>query len=375
MNNPFHYGSPVSGERFTDRADELKALVTCMLKGQNAVVLSPRRYGKTSLLKRAVQDVRQAGGRSAMVNLLGCSSRRQVAQALATAIAHEAMGWLGGRVEQVREHLARVRAGVALEVGQSGLTVTLSPATATADWSDIIGDVLRMLVSLGARGHPVSLVIDEFQRVAEINDGLAGVFKTLVDELEQVSMVFAGSKRHLMEELASGPGAPLLRVGTRISLAPIPENLMTRFLHERAESGKKELAPAVAAVIYRTARGIPNDVQQLAFWAFEEPGRRMSEATVERALDRVVSLQAEDFAESYEKLAPSQQRVLEVLAHGPVADVYSRQMMAQVDVANANAIRVALRRLGELELVERTPAGWRVTSVFFERWMLRKDEF
>jgi hypothetical protein len=67
--------------------------------------------------------------------------------------------------------------------------------------------------------------------------------------------------------------------------------------------------------------------------------------------------------------------VLEVLAHGPVADVYSRQMMAQVDVANANAIRVALRRLGELELVERTPAGWRVTSVFFERWMLRKDEF
>jgi hypothetical protein len=50
-------------------------------------------------------------------------------------------------------------------------------------------------------------------------------------------------------------------------------------------------------------------------------------------------------------------------------------MMAMVDVANANAIRVALRRLGELELVERTPAGWRVTSVFFERWLLRKAEF
>lgn len=375
MTNPFHYGSPVTGERFTDRATELKALVTCMLKGQNAVLLSPRRYGKTSLLKRAVQDVRQARGRSAMVNLIGCSSRRQVAQALGTGIAHEAMGWLDGRVELLREHLARVRAGVSLEVSHTGLTVTLAPASAGTDWSDIIGDVLRMLVRLGARGHPVSLVIDEFQRVAEIDNGLAGVFKTLVDELEQVSLVFAGSKRHLMEELSTGPGAPLLRVGTRISLAPIPEDLMTRFLVERAEAGKEDLSPAVAGTIFRIARGIPNDVQQLAFWAYEEPGRRITESTVEHALDRVVSLQAEDFAESYDKLAPSQQRVLEVLARGPVADVYSRQMMTLVDVANSNAIRVALRRLGELELVERTPAGWRVTSVFFERWLLRKSEF
>lgn len=375
MTNPFHYGSPVSGERFTDRADELKALATCMLKGQNAVVLSPRRYGKTSLLKRAVQEVRQAGGRSAMVNLIGCSSRRQVAQTLASGIAHEAMGWLGGRAELVREHLGRVRAGVTLEVGQAGLTVTLMPASATADWSQVIGDVLRMLIQLGARGHPVSLVIDEFQRVAEVDEGLPGVFKTLVDELERVSLVFAGSKRHLMEELSTGPGAPLLKVGTRISLAPIPQGLMTSFLAERSAAGKKDLDPDVAATIYQVARGIPNDVQQLAFWAFEEPGRRITKPTVERALDRVVSLQAEDFAEAYDKLAPSQQRLLEVLSRGPVVDVYSRQMMQLVDVANANAIRVALRRLGELELVERTPTGWRVTSVFFERWLLRKDEF
>jgi uncharacterized protein len=375
MTNPFHYGSPVTGDRFTDRAEELKALVTCMQRGQNAVVLSPRRYGKTSLLKRAVQDVRQAGGRSAMVNLIGCSSRRQVAQTLATGIAHEAMGWLGGRAELVREHLARIRAGVSLEVGQTGLTVTLTPASSTADWSEVIGDVLRMLLQLGARNHPVSLVIDEFQRVAEIDDGLAGVFKTLVDELERVSLVFAGSKRHLMEELSTGPGAPLLKVGTRISLAPIPEALMAGFLVERCAAGKKDLDREVAAIIYRVARGIPNDVQQLAFWAFEEPGRRITRPSVERALDRVVSLQAEDFAEAYEKLAPSQQRLLEVLTAGPVADVYSRQMMQLVDVANANAIRVALRRLGELELVERTPAGWRVTSVFFERWLVRKNEF
>jgi hypothetical protein len=129
------------------------------------------------------------------------------------------------------------------------------------------------------------------------------------------------------------------------------------------------MAVGVAGGLFDLARGIPNDVQQLAFWAFEEPGRRIDEAAVQRGLDRLVSLQAEDFASSFEKLAPSQQRILEGLARGPVNDVYSRQFMENVEVLNPNAVRVALRRLSELEMIDRAPGGWRVASVFFEHWL------
>lgn len=367
--NPYHYGSPVSGDRFTDRREELSALVTCMTRSQNVVLLSPRRYGKSSLLRRAVTDVRHAGGRVALVNLIGCSNRRQVAQALATCIAQGVLGGLEGRVEQLREHLASIRAGVSVALTPEGVKVTLAPLQAQSDWSDVIGDVLRMLAPVGSRRRPVSLVFDEFQRVAEIDDGLAGVFKTLVDELEPIGFVFAGSKRHLMERLSTGVGAPLLRIGTRISLAPIERSHMVTFLSERAQAGKKEMTAEVAGGIFDLARGIPNDVQQLAFWAFEEPGRRIDAGAVQRGLERLVSLQAVDFASNFEKLAPSQQRIMEGLARGPVNDVYSRQFMENVEVLNPNAVRVALRRLNELEMIDRGPGGWRVASVFFEHWL------
>lgn len=371
--NPFHYGSPVTGDRFTDREAELGALLACMRQRQKAVLLSPRRYGKTSLLKRAIHDLRAEGGRAGLVSLIGCSSRRQVAQTLATAVARELIGGVEGRFEQVREQLAGVRASLSLEFTHEGLKVGLAPSRADSDWSEVIGDVLRLLTRLAEREHPVSLVIDEFQRVAEINAGLPGVFKALVDELEDASLVFAGSKLHLMQPLSEGSGAPLLQVGTKISLAPIPKALMVPFLEERARAGGKELV--AAELIYDLTRGVPNDVQQLAFWAFEEPAASVDADAVHRALDRLVALQAEDFADSFDKLAPSQQRLLEALAEGPVNDPYTRRMLERVEVANANAIRVALRRLGDLELVDHSPAGWRVASAFFERWLQRQDEF
>ncbi len=373
MPNPFHYGSPVSGERFTNRESELKALVACMTQGQNAVVLSPRRYGKTSLLRRAIQEVGTRGGRTGMVSLIGCSSRRQVAQALATAVARDLMGGVEGRVEQLREHLASIRAALSFEVTGEGFKISLTPARPDSDWSDVIADVLRLLTRLAERDRPVSLVIDEFQRVAEINAGLPGVFKTMVDELEDASLVFAGSKLHLMEQLSHGSGAPLLQVGTKISLAPIAKELMVKFLVERARSEGKELL--ASELIFDLTRGIPNDVQQLAFWAFEEPGYSIDEDAVRQALDRLVSLQAEDFAGSFEKLAPSQQRLLEVLANGAVKDVYSKRVMDRIEVANANAVRTALRRLREVEMVDQGPSGWRVANAFFERWLQRPGEF
>ncbi len=121
--NPFHYGSPVSGERFTDRRPELTALLACMTQGQNAVVLSPRRYGKTSLLKRAVEDVRAQSGRAAMVSLIGCSSRRQMAQALATAVAVFNQRLLQGFSPEehalLLHQLARIRANARSALGET----------------------------------------------------------------------------------------------------------------------------------------------------------------------------------------------------------------------------------------------------------------
>lgn len=367
VDNPFHYGSAVSGERFTDRAKELKVLVTCMTHGQNAVLLSPRRYGKTSLLKRAAEVAGETGARVGMANLVPCSTRREVAEELATAIARSLTSKLGAKLEELRKYLADLSPSFSIEA--HGVKVSLAPGTPESDWTNEIKSALRSLNRGRVKKEPVALIIDEFQRTVEINHGLPGIFKAMVDELEQVSLVFAGSRRHLIEELSNSPGAPLLGIGQRINLLPIGADDMIPFLIERAATGSKRLSRDVASVIYERANGVPNHVQQLAFWTYTEADAELDLAAVDRALATVLSLSVVDFTEAIEKISPVQHRLLRSLAGKPAKDLFSKRFVDITGVSNPSGVGRALRRLEDLELIELGPDGWRVANPFLARWL------
>ncbi|MBO0746064.1 MAG: ATP-binding protein, partial [Candidatus Dormibacteraeota bacterium] len=97
--NPYHFGSPVNDAvHFADREREAGLLRGLMLNGQNAIVIAPRRYGKTSLLNHVVERVREAGGRTGKVNLIRCATPKDVAEELLRGVVHGPLGPLGGRV-------------------------------------------------------------------------------------------------------------------------------------------------------------------------------------------------------------------------------------------------------------------------------------
>ncbi len=368
--NPFVFASPVTGEAFADREPELKALLACMLNGQKALLLSPRRYGKTSLAESAMAVLRRRGGRASRVSLFAATSRREAAQAIAGAVVNQLLGWARGRVELLHQQLATIRASFALEVSADGLKVTLTAAEGRdADWARITADTIRLLQRTSTPRRPAALVIDEFQRAAEIDPAYPNLFKELVDQLAGVSLVFAGSKHHLMRRLAEGAGAPLLKVGVRISLEAIPRPAMTAFLRERAAGHGKQMSEAAAGLVYELARGVPNDVQELAFFAFQNAARAIDEAAVRLSLDQLVRLQSADLATTYEGLAPIQQRLLRLLARHPIASPYAGSVVVAVEGANPSAVQRALGRLQELELVSRGEGGWQVASGLMEHWL------
>jgi len=368
--NPFHYGSPASGEYFADREDELLDVVDRMLNGQNVILLSPRRYGKTSLLVEAMTQVRARHGRTGYASMLRCTSPRDVAETLLSAVLSGPLSWLSSQNNRLTQLLGRVRLTPSIELDASGaLRASLNPSSGALDWRHALGSALRLLVDAGEGKRPVSLVLDEFQRVAEIDASLPVVFKTMADELQRVSVVFAGSKLHVMERLAVGPGAPLLGMGERISLGPVPEAEMVAFLRGRADAAGKTMAEPVARSLYHAVDGIPNDVQRLAYEAFLLAGQHIDAATVELAIGRVVGHRAIDHEESFSRLAPVQQRVLLALARMPRAHIYGRQFLDDVQVANANAVTKALGVLEDLELVTRHGAEWVVADAFFRIWL------
>jgi len=369
--NPYRYGSPVSDAHFTDRERESQLLVTSMLNGQKVVLLSPRRWGKSSLLNRALSEVRAAGGATGKVSFIKCSNAQEVAETLVSGVVNGPLGWLQGRGEDLRRALARFRLGPELRLSPTGeFSVRLLPGSVEADWHSVVTDAARLLRDVADRDRPVSLVMDEFQRVYEIEPGLAGVFKDLTDELAGVSLIFAGSKRHLMEEMTlDASSAALYRVGRRVYLDKIERTHFIGYLRERARAGGKHLHDEAGGRIYDHANGIPNDVQLVAFWSFENAEAEIDEAAVAAAVADAVGDQSVEFKRLFDGLAPSQQRLLKAIAEQSPKALTSGWMISHLQVASPRSITEARRVLEEADLIERRDGVWSVQSGLLREWL------
>jgi hypothetical protein len=370
LHNPFRYGAPVEAESFCDRADELAALTARMRDGIHAFVLSPRRYGKTSLLLEALRRFRKDGGRGGYANLLLCTTEAEAAGVVLTAVVREVLRPAGRTKRGIEDVLAHLRVAPQIELGPDGkVTLTLQPAIGADRWYETLEDAVALLERTGER-RPAALVLDEFQQVAELGPkGLGGAFKALADQARGTSLVFAGSRLSVMERLTRHRGAPLLGMGETFDLDVVPEDEMSAHLAARARRGGKRLTRADARSLYRRADGIPNDVQWLAHAAYEAAGETIDAEAVDAGLAAIVRRQAGFFAERYEALAPSQQRIVRELARSPREKVYAKAFLDAVQVANANAVTTALRALAEQELVRRHGRQWRLASPFFRAWL------
>lgn len=369
--NPFSYGSPVRAEHFTDRAAEVAEVADRMLNGQNVVLLSPRRYGKTSLLYAAIERVRASQGRTGYASLVQCTDRRDVAQELLRAALAGPLSGAASRTAELGRLVGRLRVRPEISARMDGaLDVRFSPGLAEQTSTEMIGEILRLLADAGSPRHPASLVIDEFQKVEEIADLDGGIFKRLADELTSVSLVISGSREHVMRHLTTAAGAPLLGMGEPFMLGPIPRDEMVGFIIERCRSGGCPIDAEASALLFDLVDGVPNDVQRLAYTTFSTADGPIGEATVREGMRRAVLHQSADFTERYEALAPTQQRLLRALAREPRRDVYSRDFLVEVGVVNQNSISHGLRRLADAELVVRRGRTWSVSNPFVRAWLI-----
>ena len=210
--NPFHYGTPAEGEHFAGREAELAALLSRLRTGVNVVVISPRRYGKTSLLLRAEREIERNGATVIHANVL----RSRDLGAFASQLATQAFRAPGGRWHRARqavpEFLRRLRARPVVTFEGEHPKFGFDTGLSAPDADNVIADIYGVLSDLADR-RPAALVLDEFQAIVELGAHLPGLLKALADAHPQVSLVLAGSRRHLMEQLVSSSERSAIRHG------------------------------------------------------------------------------------------------------------------------------------------------------------------
>lgn len=370
--NPYHFGSPADDVHFTDRESELHKIKTLMLNGQNLVLIAPRRYGKSSLLRRALKDVSAKDARAGRVSLIRCSSERDVAETLLRGVLDGPLGWLRRHAEDLSRYLRtfRIQPEISVDPATGLFSASFAVGAAGMDWPQAITDTIRLLGTASDGAHPVAMILDEFQKAYEISSAIPDLMKDLVDELPDVSFVFAGSKRHVMEAMVNDPArGALYNIGDKLYLQAIPMKQFSKYLIARAAFGRKSMSRAVAESLYEAAIGVPNDVQLLAFWAYDGAGKAIEETDVRLALHTAMVDRGDEFRSLFDGLSLSQQLLLKMIAAQKVGQLSGADVRRFLGVSHTSA-RQAGDGLQRLELIQNRAGRWEVTSGLLKAWLV-----
>lgn len=368
--NPFVYSRPLAPEDVVDRDGEVRELLRNAVGGHFVRLYAPRKYGKTSLLTKALRDGERAEGvTGVLVDLYRVSSLADVTVRLERAYAKHLRGELRRRVESLLQ-----RTGVGLSLGAFGISarLQLDPARDPLPALHALLDLPLRLEAFG--GYRALIVFDEFQDIGRI-DGLDGLLRSHIQHQGEVaSYVFAGSEPGLMRLLFETKDRPLygsavpMRLG-RLADADLAAHVAGRFAASGRDVGEA-LNPLLSA-----ARGHPQRAMLLAhgLWNRIGPGGEGSLEDWEAAHAAAMRELEPELDALWRGFDTSEQKTLRALLLGdgsPYRGVALRRLELTKD-----AVRRALPRLAATaEIEERDGGGYELVDPLFAEWVGRLND-
>jgi uncharacterized protein len=375
--NPLRYGAVARGEFFADRREELRRLNEDVRGGQDVVIVSPRRLGKTSLVVRAIDGLRREGMLVAYVDLLGSPSKAELADDLAQAFYDGLFSRLDRTLDRVRDFFGHLRVNPRVTVGEDGRPQFEFVGYEPAEGADaLIEGLLELPARAAGAGKRVCVVMDEFQEIVAIDERLPGQLRAAFQRQPDIAHVYLGSRRHLMDQLFMQRAAPLYRSAKPLPLGPIEPRQFTGFLRRRFAAGGIEVDREVLDEILSHTAGRPYETQELCsfVWArARSEGRPPDSGMIERALDDLIDAESARYVAVWDRLPSGQRSLLLALGREP-GRVYGEGFRRRHRLGSASTVQGALVALERLDLVEPASSGGHaLADVFLARWLHRID--
>ena len=379
MENPFVYGEVVPGEAFVDRETEHDRLVEDLFSGQKVFLISPRRYGKSSLVRQALTALSRRSVLTVEVTVSSYSSYLAFLEGYARALAavegrwDRARAWLLEVVTSARPEVRYDRDSV--DGGR--LSVAFPTVSSSRDVNRLANEVFDLPGRLAtSRKRKVAVALDEFQAVASFNGGsVEHALRAAAQRQRQVGYVFAGSEPSLMERMI-GPRRPFYKAGPVMRLQKIPADTFAGFIEGRfAKTGIKP-EPGFGAAVVDLAGNLPYDVQRLAHETWDDVkasgGRRVTLDDLHGTLARLLSEQDTMFEAVWQRLTLSQRGVLRAVVFQNGKELLSADVRARHRLGGPSSIQASLSALMKQDLVLKDGAQYIVIDSLLREWVARR---
>lgn len=372
MGKAFVYGMSVGGDNFTDRIEETKRIKLDFENGINVILISPRRMGKTSLIKKVISEMDSPEIKVVYMDIYDCRSEYDFYNRFAETM----MKSTGNQLEQVMENIKRFLVRVSPKLSFSPEPISefsVSLGITPRDYSpeEILDLPERIAKEQGIR---IVVCIDEFQQIGEFADSLTvqkrlrGVWQ----HHQHVSYSFFGSKKHLMENIFQSRRMPFYQFGEMLHLKCIPTEYWVPFICSRFEKYGKKISEEYAARICHTVKNYSSYVQQLAWNVMAETEIEVNEESFTEGFNALLEQNSSLFIQQTEGLTTYQLNFIRLLCNGIHSGFNTQSVVEQYSLGSKSNVDRIKKCLIDRELITIEKEGVFLADCVFELWFKRE---
>ena len=370
METPFVFGKVASALNFTDRTGETERLVLNFNSSVNTILISPRRWGKSSLVEHASHLALKKNKKIkfCFIDLNNVRTEEQFYQYFSTVILRTSSGKTKELLENVRTFLGRFIPNV-----------TLSPGPGTEfklgmDWKEVKkdpDDILNLAESIGVK-KKVKLVvcIDEFQNISGFENPLdfQKKLRSHWQKHNAASYCLYGSKRHMMMDVFTSPSMPFFKFGDIIFLEKISVSDWIPFIQKRFTKTGKRIGEREARLITELADCHPYYVQQLAQQSWLRTEKDCSNEIVLVAFSNLVMQLSMLFQNLTDGLSNTQVNFLKAMIND-VAQLSSQNTILEYGLGTSGNIMKIKKMLISKEIIDINGGKITFLDPLYKAWL------
>ncbi len=373
--NSFVYGVAVTGYHFIGREAETRRLKANFEGGINTILISPRRWGKTSLVKHVCQLIDREKVIPVFVDIYSCKSEYDFYNVLSAAVLKQTASTKERWMDNARDFLSRLMPKISVSPEPNSdfsLSLGITPKTHSPE------EILQLVENIAIKKKKRILVcIDEFQQIGEFPESLAVQkrLRTVWQHQQLTSYCLFGSKKHMMSSIFQKRNMPFYQFGDTLFLKLIATEQWTPYIISHFEQFGRKISEAQAEWICNTVENHSAYVQQLAWMVFclVNPGEEVTEDILQSALSDLFDSNELIFMQQIEPLTTYQMNFLRAVSDGIHKDFGDREIREGYNLgSNSNITRLKTALLAR-DIIDTDGAGIYFTDPLFKQWWKRKQ--
>jgi hypothetical protein len=351
VKSPFEFGRVVSDFEFTNRSHEISRLTVNFENGINTILVSPRRWGKSSLVKKVADQINSKKQKIIILDLLPVRNEEEFYSRFSTAIIKSTSTKFEEWIQNAKLFLSRINPKFSIGTDPvNDFEVKLELEGIKKNYQDIL-----QLPEKLAQQKKIKLIIciDEFQNIAVFDNPLLFQKRLRSEWQHQKNVTYClyGSREHMMMQLFEKQSMPFYKFGETMHLEKIKEEHWKTFIVQAFKRSKKNIHPDLAGIIANTVQCHPYYVQQLSHLAWIKTTKSATTEIIKSAIDDLIDQNALLYLKETEDLSDTQLNFLKAVASGAILFSSKDTIQTYQLGTSANVVKVKATLLNR-EIIE-----------------------